>query len=134
MGFIGLVLLVGGGLAGLVYFGLIERQKLGVWFSAAGMAGATITLIIWKIRTLGVGLEITNKRTIERRGILSRKTNEVVHDNIRNLQITQTFWNRVWKVGQIGISSSGQDGIEILVKNLPRPHELRKTIDSYRPL
>lgn len=132
--FFGLAVLAGGGLAGIVYFGLVETQKVAAWLSASAMGAATIALVIWKIRTLGVGLEITNKRTIERRGLLSRATNEVVHDNIRNLQITQSFWNRVWGVGKIGISSSGQDGIEILVKSMPKPQQLRKTIDAYRPL
>ena len=88
----------------------------------------------WKIQTLGAALEITNKRTIERRGIFSRATSEVLHDAIRNIQIEQTFWDRLWKVGAIGISSSGQDGIEIHIADLPNPEKIRSVIDLYRPL
>jgi hypothetical protein len=36
------------------------------------------------------------------------------------------------KVGYLGISSSGQDGIEIEVRDLPRPYELKALIDNYR--
>jgi len=37
-------------------------------------------------------------------------------------------------VGSIGISSSGQDGIEIQLGDLKNPNDIRKTIDLYRPL
>jgi hypothetical protein len=89
---------------------------------------------VWKIKTLGAALEITNKRTVERRGLFSKATSEVVHDNIRNVQVDQTFWQRVWKVGALGLSSSGQDGIEIHMQHVPKPEEVRRIIDLYRPL
>ena len=53
---------------------------------------------------------------------------------MRNIQIEQGFWNRVFNVGTIGISSSGQDGIEILIANIPKPDEVKKVIDHYRPM
>ena len=97
------------------------------------LAGVGV-MVVWKIKTLAEGLEITNKRSIARRGLLSKATSEVLHDNIRNIQITQTMWQRVWGVGKMGISSAGQDGLEIDIKNLPRPDKIREMIDLYRPL
>ena len=38
------------------------------------------------------------------------------------------------RVGRIGISSSGQDGIELQVNHLKNPDYLREVIDLYRPL
>jgi xanthosine utilization system XapX-like protein/phage FluMu protein Com len=92
------------------------------------------TLGYWWIESLVARLEVTNKRTIARRGLLSRSTSEVLHDNIRNVQIDQSFWERVWQVGSIGISSSGQDGIEIQMQHVPQPDRLKEVIDLYRPL
>lgn len=91
------------------------------------------TLILW-IRNLGNRLYITNKRTILRRGFFSKSTSEVLHDHVRNVQVDQTFLNRLFNVGTIGISSSGQEGIEIIAPAIPRPNEVKKTIDLYRPM
>lgn len=88
----------------------------------------------WAMTVLGKTFEITNKRTIERRGIVRRDTSEVVHDHVRNIQINQSVLDRVFNVGTIGISSSGQDGIEIMMEDLPRPQKLKEVIDAYRPL
>lgn len=99
-----------------------------VVFVAAAWMG-----VYW-LQTRFVALRVTNKRTVEVRGLLSRSTSEVLHDNIRNVQVNQTFRQRVFGVGRIGLSSSGQDGVEIEVENLPNPLRLREVIDLYRDM
>ena len=59
-------------------------------------------------------------------------TSEVLHDHVRNVEIRQSFLQRITKVGSLGISSSGQDGIEIEVRDMPKPYELKSLIDAYR--
>ena len=88
----------------------------------------------WWFDRLGASIEITTKRTIMHLGIFSKSSSEVVHDNIRNIQIEKTFLQRLSNVGRLGISSSGQDGIEIQVNHLKDPDNLRKIIDLCRPL
>ena len=82
----------------------------------------------------GDSLRITNKRTILRRGLLSKSTTEVVHNDIRNIQIHQSFLNRVFGVGRLGISSAGQEGIEIVMDACPRPDRIKEVIDIYREM
>lgn len=132
-----LVVLVaaGGVLLGVIH--LLSPVSVPVWLavvSAIAAVAGIATLSWWWVMSLSAALEITNKRTVARKGLLSRSTSEVVHDNIRNVQVDQTFWERVWSVGSIGISSSGQDGIEIQMRHVPHPQELQQTIDLYRPL
>ena len=136
LAFAGVVLL---GSAGLVLgaIRLINAPSVPTWLAVLAVLaiiGALATLAWWWILSLSAALEITNKRTVARKGLFSRSTSEVVHDNIRNVQVDQSFWDRIWNVGAIGISSSGQDGIEIQMKNVPKPQELQKLIDLYRPL
>ena len=99
-----------------------------------GPIGLVGLLIRWLLITRGCSLEITNKRALERRGLFSRSVNEVLHDHIRNVQVHQSFYARLVNVGKIGIASAGAEGIEIEVRHLPDPHEIRKVIDLYRPL
>lgn len=106
------------------------------WYAVFGplLAWSAGLLVWWWIDRLSASLEITTKRTIMHRGFFSKSSSEVVHDNIRNIQIDQSFLQRVMKVGRIGISSSGQDGIELQVNHLKDPDYLREVIDLYRPL
>lgn len=135
--FMGLVVLIVVGIAGFAWgmYGMPNTVKTLAKF--AGGIGAVVALGalgVWKVKTLSAALEITNKRTVYRKGLLSRATSEVVHDNIRNVQVTQSFWQRLWGVGTLGLSSSGQDGIEIEIGDIPNPDRVRKVIDAYRPL
>jgi len=106
---------------------------LKVFLVAAGLCWVPLA-VWWLIVTRGMALEITNKRTIQRKGLFSRATSEVLHDHVRNIQVEQSFVHRVLGVGNIGISSSGQDGIEVQVRNLPSPKKIRSVIDKYRPM
>lgn len=113
---------------------LIKGIQWAALLFAIALFADVVGIAVWKVLTLRVGLAITNKRTTKRLGLLSRSTSEVLHDNIRNVKIDQSLWQRVWNVGTLMISSSGQDDIEIEMKNVPRPRELAKIIDLYRPL
>ena len=65
-----------------------------------------ILLLIWWIKSLGTTLTVTNDQTTLRKGILSKFTNDVFHSNVRNIQVRQTFFQRILNVGWIGISSA----------------------------
>ncbi len=91
-----------------------------------------IILLIWWLQTLGTKLTVTNERITLRKGILSKYTNEVFHTDIRNVQLDQSFFQRVFDVGTIAISTSGQEGIEISVQGIPHPQMVRDLIDEHR--
>lgn len=95
---------------------------------------AAITMFVWYLFKLSASLEITTKRTTESHGLFSRATSEVLHDNIRNIAVKQSFIDRVFNVGKVEISSSGQSGVEITMKDVKDPHGVREKIDKYREL
>ena len=65
-----------------------------------------IIFLIWWIRTKGTELTVTNERASLRKGILSKFTNDVYLTDVRNVQIYQSFWQRVFGVGSVAISSA----------------------------
>ena len=91
-----------------------------------------ILFFVWWLRCKGTTLTVTNKRTILRRGILSKSITEVWHRDVRNVQLDQTFFQRILGVGQVGISSSGQSGLEISVTGIPDPDLVKRLIDQHR--
>lgn len=130
--FMAFLLLTLGGLSGAVYFLFVEKEE--VYAALCGVVALVglVPLLIWKVATLGETLEITSHRTILKRGILSKTTTEVRHNDIKNFQIDQTLQQRMFNTGTVGISSSGQDGIEIYAKDIPKPYRVREIIDRNR--
>jgi hypothetical protein len=132
--FLLLVVVLLGGVAAGVYFGFWTKQMPYAWGGVGAAALGLAAFVVWKLRTMETSLEITSKRTIERKGLFSRFTSEVRHQDIRNLQVTQSFFERLMGVGRIGISSAGQDDVEIVADDVPSPDRIRQIIDLYRSL
>jgi uncharacterized membrane protein YdbT with pleckstrin-like domain len=91
-----------------------------------------LLLLIWWLDTLGTTLTVTDRRVILRKGLLSKSTNEVWHKDISNVQVNQSFLQRMTNVGNIGISTAAQEGIEIQVAGIPDPDGVRQIIDEHR--
>ena len=89
-------------------------------------------LIVWWVKSLGTTLTVTEEKTMLRKGILSKYTNEVMHDNVRNIQVRQSFFQRLMDVGYIGISSAGQAGMEIEINGIPDPDGVQRLIGEHR--
>ena len=88
---------------------------------------------VWWLKCKGTTLTVTNDRTRLRKGILSKSITEVWHRDVRNVQLHQTFFQRITGVGTIGVSSAGQNEIEIKVRGIPDPDQVKTLIDRYRP-
>lgn len=89
-------------------------------------------LLLWWLRNKDTVLTVTDERTTLRRGILAKSINEVWHRDVRNVQISQSFLQRIFGVGTIGVSSAGQAGMEIEVAGLPAPYKVKALIDQQR--
>lgn len=129
----GLLALVLVGAAGGGWFWYHANTPLATLGGVSVLVGC-VWWAYWKVSSLGTALIITNKRTIHRQGLLSRQTREVVHDRVQDIQITQSFTQRLYNVGTLGLSSAGESGVEIVVEDLPDPKRLREIIDAYRNL
>ena len=77
-------------------------------------------------------LIVTNRRTILQSGILSRNTNEVRHSDIRNVLVEQGFFERMFGVGTLELSSAGQSDVEICIKGIADPQGVAETIRKHR--
>jgi uncharacterized membrane protein YdbT with pleckstrin-like domain len=87
-----------------------------------------IVIPLWWLACLCTRLTVTETRTILRTGILSKDTNEVRHCDVRNIRVQQDVLQRVFGVGEIGISSAGQADIELVVSGIPSPQSIADAI------
>ena len=130
-----------------VLFSLICLFPIGLGFlnaqdsgTASGVLMAMVSfvvlalplLIIWKISTYCSTLTVTNVRSIHRRGLLSKRTSEVLHRDIRNVVVDQGILQRVFGAGMVAIASAGHGGMEIVAKGMPNPESIKAILDSHR--
>lgn len=108
------------------------QARWAMWVGIAIAAAGLIGLGVWKISTCAVTVIITNRRTTVRRGLFSRATKELRHDQVQDIQITQTFPQRVLGVGRFGLDGGGTDDVEIVIDDMPDPARLRELVDQHR--
>ncbi|MCA9012815.1 MAG: PH domain-containing protein [Planctomycetaceae bacterium] len=99
-----------------------------LWLSVAALLVNALLILVWFVQSVSTTLTLTDSRTILRNGLISRESSEVQHDDVRNIQVNQTFFQRMLRIGDIGISSSGQDDLEIQINGIPNPGRIVKTI------
>lgn len=125
--FLLLLLVIGTGVYGLMagHPPLLENAAtLEPWLSLALVVVPLVALGVWWITTRFHTLEITDRRSVYRRGLISRQTSEVLHEDIRNLKVDQNLLQRLLGVGDVGLSSAGQDDMEIVIRQVPHPDQL----------
>jgi len=128
-----LLLLVGavGGLGtAIVAMGMGALPIAAIAAVIAAAAGGTLGF--WRLFKLSEGMKITTKRIVDREGFFRRETSEILHKDIRNVQVRQSFWQRVWKVGTLAVSTAAENEDEILMHDVPGPDHVRQVIDLYR--
>ncbi len=113
---------------GDIEFAAVGEANGLLWLSLAGLLGCALVIASWFLRSALTTLKVTDQRTIFTHGIIARDTSEVQHDDVRNIQIDQSVIQRLLGVGEIGISSSGQDDLEIVAKRIPHPEKLVEVI------
>lgn len=130
----GLVALASLGLLGAAWMFLRGRP---VWLmSVPGLlgAGGALWLGYWWLQSRGSEIRVTSKRLIDTDGLFTRRVTEVLHRDIKRIELKQTFWQRLCGVGELSISADSHDGPEVFMANVPNPQKVREIIDAYRPL
>lgn len=125
-------------------FAMLLGAGLAVWMGVRGspvfmvglcaliaMINAAVFAHGW-LRTRATELRITNKRIIDRDGLLTRHISEVLHKDIKSVRIRQTLWQRARGIGEIAISTDGDEGPEVYMACVTEPKKVQKIIDHYR--
>jgi len=109
------------------------------WFSKVPMViwiilaiptlGITLLLAIWewlKLRSIEQG--VTNKRVILKKGIISRKTEEMKISSIETVKIIQGVIGRMLGFGTVKVTGRGIS--DLLFKNIDDPMDVKRKIES----
>ncbi len=90
---------------------------------------------IWndKKRILGIPMTFTRyalskDRLFLQTGALNIKDDETLLYRIRDISMSRSFWQRIFKVGTIKLTSSDKSTPEIILKNVKNPENVKEMI------
>lgn len=126
---LGVIMLIMG-LAGSALFGLAGVPLIVI--GAVLLLGSALFFVYHWIHSISTTIKITTERTIVIRGIVSKSTNEVQHDDIRNIRSDRNLFERLFNYGDLALSSSGQDDMEIVINDIPDPQGVIDLIRQYQ--
>jgi uncharacterized membrane protein YdbT with pleckstrin-like domain len=91
--------------------------------------GVTLLLALWewlKLRNIEQG--VTNKRVIFKKGIISRKSEEIKISSIETVEIIQGVIGRIFGFGTVKVTGRGIS--DLVFKNINDPMDVKRKIES----
>jgi len=89
-------------------------------------------LLFWLVDCWTTTLTVTNRRVIKRKGILAKFTNEIRHADVRNIEVGQRLFQRLFGVGTIRVSSAGKGDAEIKIDGIKDPQAVAAIIRRHQ--
>ncbi len=106
------------------------RVPMIIWLLLAiPTLGITLILAIWewlKLRSIEQG--VTNKRVIFKKGIISRKSEEMKITSIETVEIVQGVIGRMFGFGDVKVTGRGVS--DVVFKNIDDPMDVKRQIES----
>lgn len=88
-----------------------------------------VFLLIWAILDRKHTVyTVSNRRVIEKRGIIGRNLSEVNLNDIRNVIVKYGVLDRLLGIGAVGVATAGQAGVEIKITGCKDPQSVRRLI------
>jgi uncharacterized membrane protein YdbT with pleckstrin-like domain len=89
--------------------------------------GLVYFLIIEKIRR-ATTYKLTNKRVILEFSLFSRRSKSALYSKLQDVEYTQSIIERIFKVGDVFVTTSGAHDIEIVFLGVKNPNKVKKYI------
>lgn len=106
------------------------RIPMAIWIILAiPTIGITLLLALWEwLRLRNIEQGVTNKRVILKKGIISRKTEEMKITSIETVEIIQGVMGRIFGYGDVKVTGRGLS--DLLFKKINDPMDVKRKIES----
>ncbi len=91
-----------------------------------------IVLFFWHLNLRRTRLTIIGQRILYKAGAVSTRESEVRVNDVRDIEITRTLFQRMIGTGTLALSTSGESGMEIVISGLKSPERVREIINALR--
>jgi uncharacterized membrane protein YdbT with pleckstrin-like domain len=91
--------------------------------------GITLFVALYEfLRLRFIEQGVTNKRVILKKGIISRKSEEMKHASIETVEINQGVWGRIFGFGTVKVTGRGIS--DVVYKGVDDPMAVKRQIES----
>lgn len=126
------LLCVFGGFAAAVRLAVDPATRVSALYCALVGFAAVASLIYNWLRCYATRITVTDRRATQITGLLAKTTTEVRHRDVRNIQVRQSFLERILGAGTLAISSSAQADVEILIQGIANPSHVASLIRAHQ--
>jgi len=93
--------------------------------------GLFILIGVW-IRRMSWTFIVTDRRVIERKGLISQETSEIFLKNVRSIKLKQGVIERLFSVGSVGLASAAAvgDTFDVKLVCIADPVRVKEMISS----
>ena len=108
----------------------ISRRWMVLWIVLAiPTVGITLTLALYEfLRLRSIEQGVTNKRVIYKKGIISRKSEEMKLNSIETVEIDQGIAGRIFGFGDVTVTGRGLSNV--VFKSVDDPMAVKRQIES----
>jgi len=116
---------------GLLAWAIICTPLLFLW--GLGIIVFIVVFLSYMYIKFANAYALTNKRVLIHKGLLSTKTISVDYRKITDVVIVEPFMDKIiTHTGHIVIDTAGTNDIEIMLKHIQEPYEVKKKLDSLK--
>jgi len=129
------------GALSLLIFSIIPKTTTisSIWFKILFV----LSLIIILISLISVGkveynifsrrYALTTQRLMYSRGLFTESFKSVMYNNITDVSLEQSFWDRLLNTGTLYIETAGAEKYELRYRKISKPFQVKKKISDLTP-
>jgi len=93
-----------------------------------------VPLIVAVCKQASLSLRVYDDRVALETGLISKRRVTLAMAEINTVEVSQTFWQRLFGIGDIRMATSGVEGYELSARGLPHPAAIDALINAQRRL
>ena len=100
------------------------------WYLVFGWLLIPLLIALWKQASLT--LRVYPDRVVLETGLVSKRVIDLAITDINTFEIIQTFFQRLCRIGDIKMATSGVEGYELVACGLPNPKRINEIVAAQR--
>lgn len=100
------------------------------WYLAFGWLLIPLAIAIWK--QAGLTLRIYHDRVVLETGVLRKRMVDLALTEINTVEVNQSLCQRLCRIGDIKMATSGVEGYELVARGLPDPKRINEIVAAQR--